>query len=163
MRLRAWSVGRLALPLLILTAGLTHAAPARAAVVVNERIPIVTTDDSVCLGETFDVVGTLHVLGTLTEDANGGLHFRGSTTFHATAVGLASGATYKIAYHVTHDSNNVAADGTPRTAGVLVIDRVIRRGEPRDADDWRVNFMLHVTINANGTVTADVVHEHGGC
>jgi hypothetical protein len=154
----------LALPLLVVMLGAVWTTPAAAAVTINERVPVSTFDDSPCTGETMTVEGTLHVKGSLTEDRRGGVHFRGFTTFHATGVGLDTGATYQIIKRSTESAINADSDGAPLTFSANELIHFIRLGEVGGADDdfW-ARGTFHTTINANGNVTAQVELLDGAC
>ena len=152
----------LALALLTLALGAASAAPAQAAVTVNDRVSISGQDFSDCFGEALLYEGTVHVLGTLTEDERGGLHFRGRVMIHADAVGVDSGATYRIDSIFGQVSVNTDSDGATRTFSAQVITHAIRLGEGSDGDFWD-RGIFRFTVNANGEVTGEVSLLDGGC
>jgi hypothetical protein len=156
-----WRV-RAVLPLLALALGMIWAAPANAEVVINERIPISATIGADCLGEPIAVEGFQMTVGTITEDASGGLHFTGHTNIHYSGTGLESGLRYQFA-NVEQGHDLIAgAEGAVNITLTEVI-RVIRQGEKALADDRAITLTFHVTVNPNGEVTTRVDEFRSSC
>ena len=131
--------------------------PAKAAVTVNDSTDISLSVFIPCanggLGEDVDLEGPLHILLTLTFDGNGGVHVKEHFQPQGlSGVGLTTGAKYQ-ATGVTQDQSNFGAVGSTFT--FVNNFRIIGQGP---GNNFLVHEEVHVTVNANGTVT--VVHDH---
>lgn len=134
--------------------------PNLAAVVVtqNDQIPFALVAFVPCanggVGENVSVQGTLHVTSHLTVSNSG----RGSVKAHfqpqgATGTGLTTGDVYRST-GVTQDRLNVDLnDGLPVTTTAVNNFRLIG---PGPNNNLLVHSNVHLTVNANGTVTATV-------
>ena len=112
-------------------------------------------DFDACSGERILVDGTQHIVGRVTEDATGRLHFGFTRNTQGTGIGYTSGDHYVYIDTVTRTSIEVL----PNTVQVFTEQyhaRLIRRGETTPGDDTLVHFLTKITLNANGTVTASV-------
>jgi hypothetical protein len=106
-----------------------------------------------CTGEGVQVTGTIHVVTVLTQDSNGGTH----TQMHfnvqgVSGVGVLSGTKYRGIHNETHASNSGGPAPSEFTTRIDI--RLISEGSSsnftiRDA-------LVHVTIDANGSVTASI-------
>jgi len=141
--------------------GALVAAPAGGAVLSNttssfSNVPFVFTD---CVnggaGETVFFTGDIHVVFAVTTDGAGGVHVEGHANLRGTGVGATTGNTYKV-----NGDNPFVSDLSQNTTGgaseFTAIDnnRVISKGSD---GNLIFRFFIHVTINANGTVTSNVV------
>jgi hypothetical protein len=145
-----------------LALSLMGAPPARAAVQVNETIPVEPffvfvdcANDGA--GEFISLTGPLHTLITFTEDKNGGVH--GTTHFQpqgVTGVGEVTGDVYH-AVGLTRDSFN------GKKGEEFTFVNVFYMIGPGPGNNLKVHSTSHVTINANGSVTADVFLESITC
>ena len=101
-------------------------------------------------GEMAMLSGYLHILTTSTTDAAGGAHL--TTHFQPmgiSGVGMITGDRYQ-GTGVTRQSVNL----TPGTSMTMVNNfRIIGQGR---GNNYLVHSTVHLTINANGEVTADV-------
>jgi hypothetical protein len=127
---------------------------------VNERTPVTAHVVNGCTGEEFDLKGTLHTVTHITEDAAGGLHSRGFVTFHGRGVST-SGAKYVVRTLERLHFN--FGDDSASTATFTLTLRLIRQGSDTPEDDAQIRLLVHVTQNANGEVTAEVVKIRGEC
>jgi hypothetical protein len=128
-----------------------------AGVTSNTIIPIPPTAvlSDPCTGEQVHVTGTIHLVTVVTLDANGGTH----TEMHfnvqgVSGVGLTSGTRYRGIHTETHSSNTAGpapSEFTTRINIMLISEGGSSNLTIRDA-------LLHVTVNANGTVTASIDH-----
>ena len=103
-------------------------------------------------GEGVHVTGTLNFRISRSTDGSGGLH---STTLirpqGVTAVGLTTGTTYQFR-SVSRDVFNQQTGGVGNVVMSVNNFRLIGPGPGNNA--WEHN-LVHVTVNANGTVTAN--------
>jgi hypothetical protein len=129
----------------------------------NERTPQ-TFEFFACTGEWVVVEGTLHVVGTTTQDADGKVHVQGHSDFGGEGVGITSGAEY-----VVRELGNQAAfaedvnDPFGSASFTQTYTRhVMRKGSTTPEDDSLVRVTFHITI-VNGEVTSEVVEESAEC
>jgi hypothetical protein len=112
-------------------------------------------------GEPVLISGTLHVLIHETISDAGQAQFK----FHfqpqgASGVGLTTGDTYR-ATGVTQQTTTVdLTDGAPLEFTFINNFRIIGRG--RD-NNLLVHLTVHITVNANGELTAEVVNTSAEC
>ena len=152
-------VSALALAVSLLTLALL-AKPAQAqaeTITDNDRS---TFDGSFisCTGEFVFIEGTMHTVAHTTIDENGGFH----TTFHLNTQGRGvsdSGAKY--VFHNVFNQHLVFTDASNATLTQTI--KLIRQGSATPTDDATLKFLIHVTINANGEVTADVSKFEAEC
>ena len=134
------------------------AAMAQAATFTESRdVPfnlVLTPQFLPCLEEPIVADGTLHEVRHITLDASGGRHVR--TLFNVqvprfTAVGVFSGTEYLFTGpgHFEFNDDNLA--NPPRVRTFLDVYHLIG---PAGTTNILAQFMLHVTINAEGEVTA---------
>jgi hypothetical protein len=111
-----------------------------------------------CLGEPVLLEGTVHVVLHTTVDANGGtLTTRHTQPMGVTGVGLVSGTTY----HATGVTERVTNAGPPPSEFTIVNNfNIIGEG---DAPNFLVHQLVHVTINANVDLTAEVDQDEVEC
>jgi hypothetical protein len=113
-----------------------------------------------CTGEHITITsGTLQLLVT-TNDTIGGLHL----VVHGNAQGvIAAGETTGDMYRLAGDfwiEQNVAADGFPLVVQVVETHDVLSAGS---APNFLVHLVSHLTINANGTISAAVSSASADC
>lgn len=119
----------------------------------NTFVPSNGTFFDFCTGETIGLNGVNHFVTTSTTTPGGGVHsvvHMNALDFHG--VGLTSGTQY-----VAGGTNNSAVTFDlpvgATTTEVSVHLRLIAQGQ---AEDIILDSLYHVTVNANGDVTADV-------
>jgi hypothetical protein len=104
-----------------------------------------------CTGEGVHVTGTIHIVTAVTLDATGGTH----TEMHfnvqgVSGVGLSTGIQYRGIHTETYSSNsNGASEFTTRIDIHLISAGASSNLTIRDV-------LVHVTVNADGTVTASI-------
>jgi len=108
-----------------------------------------------CSGERILVDGTQHIVGRVSEDATGRLHFGFTRNTHGSGIGYASGDQYVLTDTVSRASLEVAP-GEARIFTERYHARLIRRGETVTDDDTLVQFLTKIMYNANGVLTASV-------
>ena len=142
----------LALVLLVFGLLLMLAGKAQAATVTNDiHIPISGTVISGCPGgESVDFSGSAHTLFHATINSDGGE----SADFHingqgVSGIGEISGAKYQLPVAVHINTNGHVGVETTTTLSAELI------GQGPDNNEV-MHMTFHVTVNANGTVTASV-------
>ncbi len=144
---------------LLIIAAAALLMPASAEVVTNQMVPWTNQIFVPCIGETVALSGATHLVATVTLDGKGGTHLQNHTqVVGASGVGLISGDTYR-ATATDHYSENTHAP-LPYTSSYIATFRFIGQGP---AVDFLLHQTIHVTINADGTTTADVSNTHGSC
>jgi len=123
----------------------------------NVRVPINISVFIPCAaggaGESVELSGTLHLLFEITVDSNGGVHMKTHAQPQGVrGVGLTTGDKYQ-GTGVTQDHSNFGSDGLPVTFTFVDNFRIIGQGP---GNNFLVHQTFHVTVNANGKVTADV-------
>jgi hypothetical protein len=121
----------------------------------NERTPQ-TFEFFACTGEWVVVEGTLHVVGTTTQDADGKVHVQGHSDFGGEGVGITSGAEY-----VLREVSNTTTKFEDLEGGVSILTTAgtihfMRKGSDTPEDDLLLTLVSHVTVNANGETTSEV-------
>jgi hypothetical protein len=115
-----------------------------------------------CTGELVQIQGTLHTVEHSTIDANGVRH----TTFHFQTQGRGesdSGAKYVFQdVRVAHD-NDTGAPGDNFNITFTETLKLIRQGSATPTDDVESRLLVHVTLNDQGEVTAEVFKAEGEC
>lgn len=131
---------------------------ASAEVVQNVFLPLNQAVNNACTGELVLLSGELHLLITNQPTGNGlriGTH---SQPAGATGTGTVSGATYHATGVTVQD---FFVDGPPPWDRTFVNNfYIIGEG---DAPNFRVHATIHITINANGETTADVMEVRTSC
>jgi hypothetical protein len=125
-----------------------------AAVEYNDSIRFQDDFDG-CSGERILIDGTQHIVGRVSQDANGRLHFGFTRNTQGTGIGYTSGDQYAYIDTVARTSVEVVP-GTVQVFTEQYHARLIRRGEATPGDDTLVHFLTKITLNANGNVTASV-------
>ena len=131
---------------------------ARAAVFIQQDIPISITGFDSCTGEDILVSGTAHEVGAATLDNAGGAHIVAHVNFQdVSGVGLTSGTVYHAtaATTIEADLTNGAQEAT-----MTVDERFVA---PGGNNNLFLHATLHTTINADGTVTSVVDNVTTGC
>ena len=130
----------------------------------NEKVPLDQVVDNPCTGEQIRVTGALHILFHVTEDANGGLHVQ----HHAQpqgggllGTGEESGTQYRVV-GVTRDETYVppGAPGEFRETTFVNRFHIVSSGP---SDNSLLDATIHVTFNANGEPTAELVRLETKC
>ncbi len=104
-----------------------------------------------CNGEFVDfVTKRKHVFNT-TFDASGGVHVGVHRAWWGTGVGQTTGTVYS--FNWPRQEQFYAPGPFPEIFSQRIANNLVRRGS---ADNRIFSLTLHVTVNANGDVTADV-------
>jgi hypothetical protein len=132
---------------------------ASAAVVQNVQIPLSQTVFNPCTGDVIAVTGSIHLLVTETADGSGGFHIAFmDNVSQVTGVGSATGATY---HGVGGDwfTANVRPPFPAEKTATDVFGLISAGPSP----NLVVTDTLHVTVNADGSVTAIVARFSISC
>jgi hypothetical protein len=131
--------------------------PAGAAVTQNEIVPMAFPVDNPCTGDLLWAGGDLHIVESVTYDRNGGVHTIVHTNYQGWTAEVISGPNVGAEYVASNSptsSNNMKKGETKTTSQVI---NFVGKGH---APNVKVRFLQHITVNANGEVTAEVdVHE----
>jgi hypothetical protein len=143
---------------------LATATPAMPSVTSNLKVPLNLFRFVPCAadgaGEIVELAGTLHILTSVNVDSTGGVHM--TTHFQPQGVGgvgLTTGDRYR-GTGVTRTTSNERSAGLPASSTFVNIVRVIGEGPGNNFD---LHQTVHVTVNANGDVTADVSGSRTTC
>jgi hypothetical protein len=141
---------------------LSTTEPAAAAVEYNLWIPFTDDFDS-CAGERVVVSGTQHLVGTTTDDGSGQLHFSFTRHTQGTGVGTVSGTDYLLIDSVAKVDLIGTDDGEQLVFTQMAQALFIRKGESAPHDDSIVHMFTHITMTANGDITASVEITSAAC
>jgi hypothetical protein len=125
----------------------------------NEREPLDLIVDNPCTGEPLQLTGELHILFHVTEDANGGFHVQ--THFQPQGVsgaGLVTGEQYR-GVGVTRDEFYFPP-GELRETTFIDHFYFVSTGP---SENMLATTTTHVTFNANGEPTAELVRLDTKC
>jgi hypothetical protein len=114
-----------------------------------------------CTGENVTITsGTLHIVTQVTNDADGGYHLdmRGNAQ-NVVAIGDATGTTYHLAGDFWGEQNG-RSDGSPQVDQLITLHNVVSEGP---SPNVTIHIVTHMTIDANGVVTADITSVNTGC
>jgi hypothetical protein len=139
--------------LALLTAPMGVVAKAQASTVTTvERISVSGSFTVPCIDEEVAFSGDVQIVTHVTVDATGRTHVRSIFTAQGVkGVGLTTGAIYQI---IDPTMANFFFDGPPPfEIQFLHRHRFIGQGQ---AGNLLLTEMVHLTVNANGTVTADL-------
>jgi hypothetical protein len=134
-------------------------ATASAAVVQNVRMQLNITVASPCNSDVIAVTGTIHLLASSTSDGSGGFHVSFMDNVSGiTGVGSLSGATY---HGVGGDwfSGNVRPPFPVEFTQTDVFGLISAGSAP----NFIMTDTLHITVNADGTLTASVARLSIAC
>jgi hypothetical protein len=110
-------------------------------------------------GELVELQGDLHSVFHVTEDGSGGFHIGGLSSYQGVSgVGQTSGDSYQ-ANGGSHFRFN-AGDPLPFTDTFVDNFRIIGQGP---GNNFLVHYNYHVTVNANGELTASVDNFKAEC
>ncbi|PLS02473.1 hypothetical protein [Neobacillus cucumis] len=118
--------------------------------ILNEKIPFTTVFLNLCNGEFIQAEGVSHVVLNMTPDGNGGFHLVSHDNFHATGTGDVTGSRY-VVNGISKNTQNVKA---PFPSTTTTISRLKVIAQKQGVPDFFTDFIVHITVNANGEVTA---------
>ena len=139
--------------------GLGLPTPTRAEVITNAKVPFATAVFIPCVPEFVVLTGELHILIAQEVDSDGGLHVK--THFQPqgiSGVGSVTGDKYQ-GTGVTQEHINIHS--SPAFEDTFVNNfRIIGQGP---GNNLLVHTTFHVTVDANGVVTANVLNTSVDC
>jgi hypothetical protein len=158
-----WFNGSRSVMVLLLTLGFYGwtPVPARAAVEYNEKIPF-TDDFDACSGERVSIDGIQHIVGHITKDTNGKLHYVFTRNTKGTGIGQISGDQYILTDAVVQRDFEFVP-GQPQIYSQEYHSVFIHKGESFSNDDTIIHFLSKLTVNANGEVTTDIAIQSVEC
>lgn len=154
-----------AFPLAVGIFGTLHSSLAMAAVTSNVIIPLETSAYVPCAnngtGEIIDLSGNLHALFVTNTSSSGNITLK----YHyqpqgLSGVGRTSGAIYNATGVTQATSTFDGITGYPFETTYVNNYRLIGKGS---AANYSVHSTFHITINANGTVTAYADNTNVSC
>jgi hypothetical protein len=147
-RFMLWELGGLAIALVWLS---LMSPPLWAA--TSTTIPLEAIRSGDCTGEDVELSGKIHLVSQIQPDGSevGHVNYQG-----VSGVGLTSGTTYRAS---SVDSFRLAA---PFPSDIHSV-RSLRLISPGPEDDLLVKFLFHITVNANGEITAEVEDVDSEC
>ena len=137
---------------------LVFASTAKADVDFNQTFPSVLTTSNPCNGDVVVLEGQTHVLAHSTEAASGNQHFYIDLSSAYQGVGAPSTLTYS-GNNTLRDEFSTE-DPFPITHTTL-IDLMLQ--SQTGADNYYLRIHLHMTFNADGTLTADFTDSESRC
>jgi hypothetical protein len=148
---------RIAIVLTALALVALAAAPSRLdAAAEQTTVPIAFDLDDPCTGETVHLSGELFVLTGVAQDARGVLHEHHLAAWrHVEGVGQTSGASYRAVGIESHDSASFDPTGGS-VRFVFTSTATLTLVGPAAQPNMQTHGTIHVTVLADGTVTADV-------
>jgi len=151
----------LALAASLLTLAVVLAKPAQAQAQTftdTDQEPVSGYTSSCTNDELVFIEGTLLTVAHTTIDANGVYHTKFQSNLQGQGEGLSSGDKYVYNY-VTNYQQNYSL-GTNENYNITQTEtfKITRQGSDTTTDDLQVKALFHVTVNAQGEVTADVAN-----
>jgi hypothetical protein len=142
--------------LVALVTGFSAAAAASATTTItNETFPVDTVIFGDCFGE-LHVTGVSHVVSVVTVDDTGGTHVQSRETFRYVGTNLTTGDVYRA-------TGTVSGGSTSNEPVFTVTSVITEHFISPTGPDLLVDIIFHVTVNANGTTTTQVIMEQVRC
>jgi len=139
--------------------GLGLPTPTRAEVITNAKVPFAAAVLIPCVPEVVVLTGELHILSAQEVDGDGGIHIK--THFQPQGIsglGTVTGDKYQ-GTGVTQEHIN--DHSSPAFEDTFVNNfRIIGQGP---GNNFLVHTTFHVTVNADGVVTANVLNTSTEC
>jgi hypothetical protein len=126
----------------------------------NEQFPLDVTMFVGCTGELVHFTGTVHFEDTVVTDDRGNTHFQSHfNSQDVSGVGQTSGIMYRGSEAVNFTTNNTVG---PPPFEFTHVDpfHLISQGP---ADNFICQAVIHVTVNANGETTSEVMNFRCDC
>jgi hypothetical protein len=115
-----------------------------------------------CSGEEYFLLeGTLQTVAHTTMDANGGFHTKVEFHIWGQGEGLSSGDKY--VFNDIRNSTFNSPTGAVLNVTQLQTSQLIRQGSATPTDDLQAKTLVHISINAQGELTAEVRNESVSC
>jgi hypothetical protein len=105
--------------------------------------------------------GTLQTVSHTTMDANGGFHTKAQFHIWGQGEGLSSGDKY--VFNDIQNSTFNSPTGAVLNITQLQTFQIKRQGSATPTDDLQAKTLVHITVNAQGELTAEVRNESVSC
>ena len=126
-----------------------------AAVLTNIDIPVSGAVFNPCNGETVTFTGVDHYVASVTLNASGGFQSDAHDNIHVTATGD-QGNSYE-----GNQEEHLTING--RVGLVQTLPQTFSEISTGSAPNFEIHSLMHITVNANGTVTAFVSTYTSSC
>jgi hypothetical protein len=124
---------------------------------VNSDLPIDAIVRPPCTREAVHISGTAHILFHITRDSTDGLHIKMQTNYQGVSgTGLTTGDKYQVIGVSQNEYNSTVGS-------VETINNSLRYISQGNRDNLLIHALFHVTVNANGTVTASFLNFSREC
>jgi hypothetical protein len=143
----------------MLTFALGGSTPAFADVTSNQFIPLSGADVNPCTGVAFTGTGFIHIVTHETTASDGSLHFGVDENLHFQGVD-ATGTTYIENGTESFTFIRPASAPGPMVFEFPTTDVIVSRGA---APSFYLHALTHITVNANGDVTASIDNLSTSC
>jgi hypothetical protein len=125
----------------------------------KQEIPVDFTPTNPCNGEPVHLTGSVNFVFHTTQDANGGFHLTGhAETQRISGTGLESGDKYR-AVSAFNSTLNFVPEGAEEQTAPLTYSIISSGPSP----NFVTHYTMHVTLNANGEPTAEVLYVRSEC
>ena len=137
------------------------AARVAAAQISNEFQPLELLYGNACTGAVFLVTGRIHLVRTVTTDADGGYHATVHVNFqNASGIDQVSGVKYRV-ISTQAASFNVSAPGGGRVESTSqTVFKLVGQGP---LNNFTFRTQSHLTVNANGMMTVSFSDTERSC
>jgi hypothetical protein len=147
---------KIALPVAIATLAAQVARPSVAAVITNSTVPQSGSFTNPCNGDPMTFEGFLHTVATTTFDASGGFQTHISVNEEQTKdTDTLTGVVCSDTLGSATNTHNIVFGGP--FVGLLPVvvsfDLTTTTNCPGSVGSFKISVLLHVTVNANGTLT----------
>src|SRR5712691_10828508 len=130
-----------------------------AAVVQNVQVPLNLTVFNPCTGDLIAVSGSIHLLATMTQDQDGGFHISFmDNVSQVTGTGSVTGVTYNGV-----GGDWFTADVRPPFPVEFTATDVFGLVSQGPSPNLVITVTFHITVNADGTLTANVLRFSLSC
>ena len=125
----------------------------------NEEVPISNVVLNTCNGDVVNYQGTLHITNTVTTDASGGFHIKTHTNYQdVSGVGTPSGVNYRVSTTSVDTTND---NSSPQLE--MTVIQTVKVISLNSTPNLFLQFVFHITINANGQTTSTVTEVRPEC
>jgi hypothetical protein len=125
----------------------------------NEVVPVPPTALNICNGDTVLLTGFMHIQNHYFTDSSGGSHLESHVNYKdVSGVGTPSGATYRAQNTEVLTVNDSSGPQFEQTF-IQNFSLISQGSEP----NLLIRMTFHVTINANGQTTTNVVNAKVVC
>jgi hypothetical protein len=109
-----------------------------------------------CTGEFVFIEGTMHTVSHTTIDETGVRHIKFHFSLQGVGEGASSGDKYVFHRLINQHFNRTGAPEDNFNATITETAKLMRQGSATPTSDFILKLLLHVTLNDQGEVTAEV-------